>query len=58
VNLTLYGDWLTFHFTFRSGMRNLEISKDKKAAGETDASKYCKLFEKLIKYNVLTTDQT
>jgi len=39
-------------------MRNLEISKDKKAAGETDASKYCKLFEKLIKYNVLTTDQT
>jgi len=39
-------------------MRKLGISEDKKAAGEIDASKYCKLFEKLIKSNVLTTDQT
>jgi len=56
VDLTLYGDWLKC-FTFRSGMRNLRISEDEKAADGFEASKYCKIFEKLIKYNVLTTDQ-
>lgn len=57
MNLTYYGDWLKC-FTFRSGMRHLRISEDQKAAGEIHASKYCKLFEKLIKYNVLAADQT
>lgn len=56
MDLTLYGDWLKC-FTFRSGMRNLRISEDEKAADGFEASKYCKIFEKLIKYNVLTTDQ-
>lgn len=57
MNLTLCGDWIKC-FTFRSGLRNLGISEGKKAAGETDAGKCCKLLEKLIKSNVLTTDRT
>jgi hypothetical protein len=39
-------------------MRNLRIYEDRKAAGEIGASKYCKLFEKLIKYSVMTADKT